>query len=82
MLFDQRPKDNPRDLFDAEVQLEELLQAIKRGLPLVTIVGLRRTGKAPLYKKTMVAFLPFEEGVERPKDGKEVNQGHYDKDTI
>ncbi|MGI0080172.1 MAG: AAA family ATPase [Nitrososphaerales archaeon] len=48
MLFDQRPKSNRKDLYDLESELRSLLSAIKKGTPLVTIVGLRRTGKTSL----------------------------------
>jgi len=48
LLFDPRPKDNRRDLFDAEIELKSLLSAIKKGRPLLNIVGLRRTGKTSL----------------------------------
>jgi AAA+ ATPase superfamily predicted ATPase len=48
LLFDQRPKDNKRDLYDAEDELKALASALRAGAPLVTIVGLRRTGKTSL----------------------------------
>lgn len=48
MLFDQRPKDNKRDLYDVKEELKSLISALKKGVPLVTIVGLRRTGKTSL----------------------------------
>lgn len=48
MLFDERPKNNKRDLYDTEEELELLTGALQNGAPLVTIVGLRRTGKTSL----------------------------------
>jgi AAA+ ATPase superfamily predicted ATPase len=48
LLFDQRPKDNKADLYDAEDELKSLISALRTGAPLVTIVGLRRTGKTSL----------------------------------
>jgi len=48
LLFDQRPKSDRRDLYDLESEFKSLLSAVKKGAPLVTIVGLRRTGKTSL----------------------------------
>lgn len=48
MLFDQRPKDKRKDLYDAKEEFDSLISALKKGVPLVTIVGLRRTGKTSL----------------------------------
>jgi uncharacterized protein len=53
LLFDSRPKESKKDLYDAENELKILLTEIKRGTPLITIVGLRRTGKTSLL---LVAF--------------------------
>lgn len=57
MLFDPRPKDNRRDLYDAETELKSLLSAIKKGTPLLNIVGLRRTGKTSLLL-TALSLVP------------------------
>lgn len=48
MLFDERPKDNLRDLYDMRSELKLIRSAAKKGSPLVVIVGLRRTGKTSL----------------------------------
>lgn len=48
MLFDERPKDNVKDLYDMETELKSVLSAAKKGSPMVVIVGLRRTGKTSL----------------------------------
>jgi AAA+ ATPase superfamily predicted ATPase len=48
LLFDQRPKSDRKDLYDLESEFKSLLSAVKKGAPLVTIVGLRRTGKTSL----------------------------------
>ncbi len=53
MLFDQRPKNNKRDLYDCEEELKALAVALEKGAPLVTIVGLRRTGKTSLLLTTL-----------------------------
>ena len=46
--FDPRPKVRIEDLYDRESELNELLEAMKRGDPLILILGLRRTGKTSL----------------------------------
>lgn len=48
MLFDERPKDNLRDLYDVKSELKLITSAAGRGSPLVVILGLRRTGKTSL----------------------------------
>ena len=48
LLFDERPKNNKKDLYDAEEELKSLTDALEKGAPLVTIVGLRRTGKTSI----------------------------------
>ena len=48
MFFDERPKTTRRDLYDMDEQLHALFSALKRGDPMVLILGLRRTGKTSL----------------------------------
>ena len=48
LFFDERPKQKRKDLYDFESEFKELCAAIKRGDPLVVLVGLRRTGKTSL----------------------------------
>ena len=48
MLFDERPKTSREDLYNMEHQLDALVAALKRGDPMVLILGLRRTGKTSL----------------------------------
>jgi uncharacterized protein len=48
LLFDPRPKDHRRDLYDSGTEFKSLLSAIGERTPLLSIVGLRRTGKTSL----------------------------------
>ncbi len=48
LLFDERPKTTRQDLYDMEQQLASLTSALRRGDPMVLILGLRRTGKTSL----------------------------------
>jgi AAA+ ATPase superfamily predicted ATPase len=48
VLFDERPKDNRRDLFDREKELDQLKSNIDR--PLLLVTGIRRIGKTSLLK--------------------------------
>jgi len=48
LLFDERPKNNRKDLYDTEEELKSLTSALEMGAPLVTIIGLRRAGKTSL----------------------------------
>ncbi|NON61777.1 ATP-binding protein, partial [Acidianus sp. RZ1] len=48
MLFDERPKDSKKDLFDRENELSEILKSIKESRPLLLILGIRRIGKTSL----------------------------------
>ena len=50
MLFDERPKTTRLDLYDMEQQLASLTSALRRGDPMVLILGLRRTGKTSLLQ--------------------------------
>jgi len=54
MLFDERPKDNLKDLFDREVEMEKFGNAIKMKRALIIISGFRRVGKTSLLK-TMIS---------------------------
>ncbi|MEM2185006.1 MAG: hypothetical protein QXO99_07030 [Candidatus Methanomethylicia archaeon] len=48
MLFDERPKENRRDLYDRERELEELKKAM--GKPIILLTGMRRIGKTSVLK--------------------------------
>ena len=48
MLFDEAPKTDRSDLYDFREEQDGFLRALKEGARLVTIVGLRRTGKSSL----------------------------------
>jgi uncharacterized protein len=48
MLFDEAPKTDRSDLYDFREEQDSFLRALKEGARLVTIVGLRRTGKSSL----------------------------------
>ncbi|MDG6939972.1 MAG: hypothetical protein JRN39_06190 [Nitrososphaerota archaeon] len=48
MLFDEAPKTDRSDLYDFREEQGGFLRALKEGARLVTIVGLRRTGKSSL----------------------------------
>jgi len=54
MLFDDRPKDNLKDLFDREREMEQFDNAIKMKRALIIISGFRRVGKTSLLK-TMIS---------------------------
>ena len=51
MLFDPRPKDNLKDLFDRESEISLLKSSLDS--PLIVIIGLRRTGKTSLIKSVL-----------------------------
>ena len=51
MLFDPRPKDNLKDVFDREKEIELLKNSLDS--PLIIILGLRRTGKTSLVKSVL-----------------------------
>ncbi|MEM2282702.1 MAG: hypothetical protein QXH26_04050, partial [Candidatus Hadarchaeales archaeon] len=48
MLFDERPKEDRRELFGRDKEVEELKRAAKR--PLVVLTGIRRIGKTSVLK--------------------------------
>lgn len=48
MLFDARPKSSIQDLYNFKEQFASLRSAIREGAPLITIAGLRRTGKTSM----------------------------------
>lgn len=48
MLFDERPKESRKELFDREKEIEELKKATKH--PLVVLTGIRRIGKTSVLK--------------------------------
>lgn len=51
LLFDPRPKEDPRDLFDREEELKALRSGIN--YPVTLLLGLRRSGKSSLVKVLM-----------------------------
>jgi AAA+ ATPase superfamily predicted ATPase len=60
LLFDEAPKTKKADLFDFEDQLSLLVNSIKEDARLITIFGLRRTGKSSLMLTGLnQAGLPF-----------------------
>ncbi|MEM1683536.1 MAG: ATP-binding protein [Ignisphaera sp.] len=53
MLFDPKPKESRKDLFDRENELMELKNSIEHG-PLITLcIGVRRSGKTSLIRTFM-----------------------------
>jgi len=48
MFFDEAPKTNRSDLYGFQEEQESFLRALREGARLITIVGLRRTGKSSL----------------------------------
>jgi AAA+ ATPase superfamily predicted ATPase len=63
MYFDLRPKNNRKDLYDFEqpfAQLMDLLKGRRARAPLITVTGLRRTGKTSLIKTCLTeSGLPY-----------------------
>ena len=53
MLFDPRPKELRRELFDRERELEFLSKYVSLGSPIILCLGIRRVGKTSVLK----AFL-------------------------
>jgi len=49
-LFDLRPKTSRDELFDREMELEELHRSVGRGYPLIAVLGIRRIGKTSVLK--------------------------------
>ncbi|MEM1560645.1 MAG: ATP-binding protein [Ignisphaera sp.] len=53
MLFDPKPKESRKDLFDRENELMELKNSVEHG-PLITLcIGVRRSGKTSLIRTFM-----------------------------
>mgnify|MGYP001770713437 FL=1 len=48
MLFDPRPKEDPKDLFDREREMELLRFGVR--YPMTLVLGIRRSGKSSLVK--------------------------------
>ncbi|AWR94004.1 AAA family ATPase [Acidianus brierleyi] len=53
MIFDERPKDNRRDLFDREKELEKIENNIIAKKPLLLLVGVRRIGKTSVLQTAL-----------------------------
>ncbi|MEM1546061.1 MAG: hypothetical protein QXY40_04825 [Candidatus Methanomethylicia archaeon] len=49
MLFQDRPVENPNDLYDREEELEKLRKAMMEKA-ITLVIGFRRTGKISLIK--------------------------------
>ncbi|MEM4739769.1 MAG: ATP-binding protein [Zestosphaera sp.] len=50
MLFDPRPKESRKDLFDRESELMKLRSSVELGPPITLCTGVRRSGKTSLIK--------------------------------
>ncbi|CAB49524.1 AAA family ATPase [Pyrococcus abyssi] len=48
MLFNPKPKTRREDLYNREEELSEIERSIKKGVPLVILLGIRRLGKSSL----------------------------------
>ncbi len=60
MLFDVNPKERREDLYDREVELSEILKALKLGERLLVIYGIRRIGKSSLVRVALrEASMPY-----------------------
>jgi Archaeal ATPase. len=51
LIFDPRPKERLRDLFDREVEINKFVNALND--PAVVVLGLRRTGKSSLINAVL-----------------------------
>lgn len=50
MLFDPKPKECKKDLFDREKELSGLERYVRIGSPLILCIGIRRSGKTSLIR--------------------------------
>ena len=50
MLFDPRPKINRRELYDRELELRMLNEFVRRGSPILVMLGIRRIGKTSILR--------------------------------
>lgn len=50
ILFDPRPKESRRELFDREKELKILEEFVEKGSPIILCLGVRRIGKTSLLK--------------------------------
>jgi len=48
LYFDERPKDNKKSLYNREEELSKLVNELRKGAPLILLLGLRRVGKTSL----------------------------------
>ncbi|QIW25345.1 ATP-binding protein [Sulfolobus sp. S-194] len=53
MIFDERPKDNRKDLFDREIEIEKIEKAVTSRKPLILILGVRRIGKTSVLQTAL-----------------------------
>ena len=60
MLFDVAPKERKMDLYNREMEISEILEALRLGERLIIVYGVRRIGKTSLVKVTLgEANLPY-----------------------
>ncbi|MEM1627139.1 MAG: ATP-binding protein [Sulfolobaceae archaeon] len=53
MIFDERPKNNRKDLFNRETELERIKSAISSRKPLILLLGVRRIGKTSILQTAL-----------------------------
>jgi len=53
MLFNPKPKVKREELYDREHELEKIEKSLKKGVGLVTILGIRRLGKSSLLNVSL-----------------------------
>ncbi|WP_456365332.1 AAA family ATPase [Thermococcus sp.] len=53
MLFNPKPKRKREELYDREDELSTIERSIKKGVPLVVLLGIRRLGKSSLLNVTL-----------------------------
>ncbi|WP_461865373.1 AAA family ATPase [Thermococcus sp.] len=53
MLFNPKPKMKREELYDREYELKEIKNSLKKGVGLVTILGIRRLGKSSLLNVSL-----------------------------
>ena len=62
--FDERPKRDRADLYGREEELSALTEGIKKGVPMILLLGLRRMGKTSLLltalEETKIPYLCFD----------------------
>ena len=51
LLFDPKPKEDPKDLFDGEKEMEKLKFGVN--YPITLLLGIRKSGKSSIVKILM-----------------------------